>query len=439
LTMVDKDGLRPMYFIDLFAGCGGLSLGLMKAGWRGLFAIEKSPLAFETLRYNLVDPATFWCFDWPGWLPVTPFDVVDFLEQYSVQLEGLRGQVMLVAGGPPCQGFSFAGRRNNSDRRNRLVNAYLDVVELVQPDLVLLENVRGITVAFKAGGALGEREEIKAGKALLSAADEIKKALDSLGYYTFDSIIKALIYGVPQHRPRYIMIAGKKSLLEDGSPEHDPFITLAATRQKFLRSKGLPLRDISVGEAISDLKKSYGTVPSPESKGFQHGLYGPCRGVYQRFVRVNRDGEPLNGQLPDSHRFANHRETTVAQWRRIMRREHGKQLSASERERLGVGKHAVTPLARTKPSHTLTTLPDDLVHYSEPRILTVRESARLQSFPDWFVFRGKYTTGAQERREEVPRYTQVGNAVSPLMAEGIGYGLMKYYFALVGTEETLQE
>jgi DNA (cytosine-5)-methyltransferase 1 len=83
------------------------------------------------------------------------------------------------------------------------------------------------------------------------------------------------------------------------------------------------------------------------------------------------------------------------------------------------------PLDGAKPSHTLTTLPDDLLHYSEPRILTVRELARLQSFPDWFEFRGKYTTGGKRRRHECPRYTQVGNAVPPLVAQALGNVLME--------------
>jgi len=138
---------------------------------------------------------------------------------------------------------------------------------------------------------------------------------------------------------------------------------------------------------------------------------------------------------PDSHRFPNHRKETVAKFKKIMRRQRGKQLSAKEREKLGIGKHAITPLAETQPSHTLTTLPDDLIHYSEPRIFTVREIARLQTFPDWFEFKSKYTTGGKVRKDEVPRYTQVGNAVPPLMAQGIGHGLMKYYKALIDAGE----
>jgi DNA (cytosine-5)-methyltransferase 1 len=88
---------------------------------------------------------------------------------------------------------------------------------------------------------------------------------------------------------------------------------------------------------------------------------------------------------------------------------------------LGLKKHTVVILDAAQPSHTITTLPDDLLHYKEPRILTVRENARLQSFPDWFAFEGKYTTGAELRTKEAPRYTQVGNAVAPFVSEFLGY------------------
>ena len=82
-------------------------------------------------------------------------------------------------------------------------------------------------------------------------------------------------------------------------------------------------------------------------------------------------------------------------------------------------------MSPTQPAPTLTTLPDDILHYGEPRILTVRECARLQSFPDWFTFHGKYTTGGDRRKVECPRYTQVGNAVPPLLAKAIGAGILK--------------
>ena len=98
-------------------------------------------------------------------------------------------------------------------------------------------------------------------------------------------------------------------------------------------------------------------------------------------------------------------------------------MSDHDRDRFGLLKHRVYPMSSNVPAPTITTLPDDVVHYSDPRILTVRESARLQSFPDWFEFGGKFTTGGNRRKQECPRYTQVGNAVPPLLARAIGSGI----------------
>ena len=108
-------------------------------------------------------------------------------------------------------------------------------------------------------------------------------------------------------------------------------------------------------------------------------------------------------------------------------------LFRSERERFGVKKQHLVVLNADNPSHTLTTLPDDYLHYAEPRILTVREYARLQSFPDWFSFHGKYTTGGHLRTKQCPRYTQVGNAVPPRLARFLGT-LIRHYVRLQGIE-----
>ena len=147
-------------FIDLFAGCGGLSLGLKSAGWRGLFAVERTPDAFETLKHNLIDKAIVPGFQWPEWLPCKHMTTSELIAGYSANLKKLRGKVDLIAGGPPCQGFSFAGRRNPTDPRNRLTEEYIQIVDLVQPTYLLLENVRGFKVAFKQNG--GEKGKVYA-------------------------------------------------------------------------------------------------------------------------------------------------------------------------------------------------------------------------------------------------------------------------------------
>jgi DNA (cytosine-5)-methyltransferase 1 len=103
------------------------------------------------------------------------------------------------------------------------------------------------------------------------------------------------------------------------------------------------------------------------------------------------------------------------------------QLNREMRERYGIKKMATRVLDPSKPAPTITSMPDDLLHYAEPRTLTVRENARLQTFPDWFAFQGKYTTGGDRRAREVPRFTQVANAVPPLLAELWGEVLLKIH------------
>ena len=139
-----------MNCIDLFSGCGGLTLGLSRAGIRGIFAVEKSPDAFLTLQYNLMIQRTH--FDWPDWLEKRSHDINVLLEEHKNDLLRYQGKVDLLAGGPPCQGFSLAGRRKKSDKRNSLVDSYIKMVEIIQPSFILLENVKGFTVPFITNG-----------------------------------------------------------------------------------------------------------------------------------------------------------------------------------------------------------------------------------------------------------------------------------------------
>lgn len=141
-------------YIDLFAGCGGLSLGLFNAGWKGLFAVEKSSDAFKTLHHNLINKKEH--FAWPEWLPIENYNIDHLLEKYREELIQLKNGVDLVAGGPPCQGFSLAGRRNEDDSRNRLIDSYLEFIEIVRPSCIFFENVKGFTLSFKNNAELGK-------------------------------------------------------------------------------------------------------------------------------------------------------------------------------------------------------------------------------------------------------------------------------------------
>jgi DNA (cytosine-5)-methyltransferase 1 len=131
---------------------------------------------------------------------------------------------------------------------------------------------------------------------------------------------------------------------------------------------------------------------------------------------------------PNSMRLVKHRNGTLKRFIELqLHEERGKDLSDVLEKTYGVKKHSFQILNPSDPAPTVTSIPDDFMHYCEPRVLTVRELARIQSFPDWFEFLGKYTTGGNRRRKETPRYTQVANAVPPFIAEIIGMALKRYY------------
>ena len=402
-------------FVDLYAGCGGLSLGLMKAGWEGLFAVEKDKLAFETLKHNLIDSNSSKVrYSWPEWLPKTPKKIGRFIKAHSRDLVKLKGKIDLLAGGPPCQGFSLAGRRKKDDPRNALFRHYITIVASVRPRFLLLENVRGIDVEF---GKKEKKQKRGPGRPAIPFSQKIKRKLEELGYVVYPELVKAAEFGVPQLRPRYIMIA-IDSILLAGEEGFDPFKKLHEIRTSFLKDKALPVDvPISVKQAISDLEiGNKELIDCVDSRGFQQIAYSAPKTHYQRLLHGS-----LNGTAPNSLRLAKHQEKIRGRFAKILSTcRRGVQLSKDDRERFGLNKHCTVPLDPDKPSHTLTTLPDDILHYSEPRILNVREYARLQSFPDWFEFKGKYTTGGDRRVRECPRYTQVGNAVPPFLAECLG-------------------
>jgi DNA (cytosine-5)-methyltransferase 1 len=301
---------------------------------------------------------------------------------------------------------------------------YVEVVELMRPTFLLLENVRGIDIEFDKDNLVIDRRAT-AKKRSETFAMRIRKALEKIHYRVFVGVLNAVESGVPQTRRRYFVFGIDEACLGHLDPqlfaenaELNPFILFQSLRQDFLLRKGLfPDRPVTVRDALSDLRTANRRlIECVESPGFQQIEYTNPGTAYQALLHGT-----MNGTSPNSMRLANHRKDTSARFRRILRTcRRGVILSQADRKRLKMKKHATVPLDGNKPSHTLTTLPDDLLHYLEPRILTVRESARLQAFPDWFEFKGKYTTGGKQRVRECPRYTQVGNAVPPLLAEIIG-------------------
>jgi DNA (cytosine-5)-methyltransferase 1 len=439
-----------MRFIDLFSGCGGLSLGMLNSGHTGLFAVEKSPEAFNTLKHNLLKPNKFLKhkFLWnSSKLAIEPHDIQNLLMQhrdYLIEL-GSKSAVDLIVGGPPCQGFSTAGRRDPKDPRSKLVYDYLEVVSLVKPRFIMMENVKGIAFKNKSG---------------ISAAESIKKRLADLQYVPISFFEDCSAWGVPQHRVRFVMIGirvdefNNNSLKRFTAAELIKFGNSVTTffherlmrfSEQFRIGKKLSA-SVSVEDAIGDLKilnsrhiqvELKPAVDVISNRFFQIAHRNVQRNTTNAYQKYIRSGLP-NSYLPTGLRLANHSEKVVKKLKMILKDIQSPQTSKKFKlsrmktlprkytlERLATKKLITKVLDSSQCAATVTTLPDDLLHYDEPRILTVRECARLQSFPDWFDFTGSYTTGGERRKFSCPKYTQVGNAVPPLMAEGMGSFLNK--------------
>lgn len=289
----------------------------------------------------------------------------------------------------------LSGKRIPNDQRNRLVKSYVKFIRIIQPEAVIFENVHGFTVKFKQ----------KNGKEKVYS-NYIINALRRAGYKTDFRIITMSDFGVPQSRKRFILVAFKN---------HNPkdfFDILSKNKNSFLTKLNLHI-PITASEAISDLERINGTVVSPDTKNFSAGIYGPVTSPYQALMRRNNLIEP--DAAVDSHRFVNHSKSIIDLHNALLQIDSikGKRITPSDNYVEGLKRRGVTVLDANKVTPTITSIPDELIHYSEPRILTVREHARIQSFPDWYQFKGKYTSGGKRRKQEVPRYTQVGNAVPP--------------------------
>lgn len=392
-------------YIDLFAGCGGLSLGLHNSGWKGAFAIEKSEDAFKTLEYNLIKKKKH--FDWPDWLEQKNHDINEVLEKHSAELIALRGKIDLVAGGPPCQGFSMAGRRVENDYRNDLINSYIDFIDLVRPKIIFFENVKGFTQGF-----------VKNNKKGRAYSNYVVERLENLEYTVKGQLVDFSEYGIPQKRTRFILVGILNEFIVRKTyvTKETFFNEIKNNNKDFLANKGL-IANPTLENAISDLLQINGTIES-ETPNFKAGIYGKIESQYQKYLRMFQDKD----SIIDSHRFAKHTDVVRDRFQTAL----AEKLSSSEyRERFQLKKSSTKILEAGKPTPTITTLPDDYIHYCEPRIMTVREYARIQSFPDSYQFKGKYTTGGSRRVQEVPRYSQIGNAIPPLFAEQAGLVLYK--------------
>ncbi|MFB5187476.1 DNA (cytosine-5-)-methyltransferase [Yersinia intermedia] len=535
--------------IELFAGCGGLTLGLEKAGFSLTMANELSPMAAETFAYNffgenleelanLKKPSkrVMWLtsnFDKKNLksrLRENPFlypimgegtnvvysEVTDNFNDLNgnlivgsiVELNKIinspdnesklakllrtgfnspRGEVDLVSGGPPCQSFSMAGMRRKDCEKNILPFEFAKFVNVVRPRVVLLENVTGILRAFTQDGKK------------FHAWFEVAKVFASFGYVPLCLHINARMVGVPQNRPRFIMIALRMDIYEqytstfiEGSADDiifRPSLVFAEKVRKDIDSVKLsdikyfdamhekdfellsssdvlaPLvsipygKAVSVKDAIDDLKEYNASVSSNFVKNINEMFQGILSRPKKELELQNHNFRTNSVLVKCRFRIyqilqqievkLGHKEVTKAVLT-IMKNDNETQLEETLWSELKefvfmdkggfprsfndkndfivylsdfkTKKQTQKALNAMEPAPATLSIPDDACHYDtdELRVLTVREMARIQSFPDDFIFRSKITTGGQMRKFEVPQYTQVGNAVPPLLGMTLG-------------------
>lgn len=349
--------------IDLFCGAGGLSQGFKQAGYKVLMGVDFDDAALKTYAHNLKDSIA---------LKADLFDEEASIKQIEKLLKG--NTVDVVIAGPPCQGFSLTGSRDINDSRNKLYVAVVDTVKHFQPKAFLIENVPGMATLYKG-----------------KVKEQIINTFEDLGYNVSvtDKPLLAADYGVPQMRKRMFFVGFRKDLGYDYFTFPTPKLT--------------PETYIGTADAISDLP------PLIDDLGEENIPYtNEAKSDYQKMMRIG------------SHRIHNHigtNHTDEVKWVISQVPEGGNHKDLPE----GVGEsrkfnEAWTRYHSKKPSKTIDTGHRNHFHYKWNRVPTVRENARLQSFPDYFEFLG---TKTQQNK-------QVGNAVPPLLAQVIGEKMAKH-------------
>lgn len=361
--------MKQVNTIDLFCGAGGLSLGFQHAGFNMLAGIDFDDAALKTYNANLNGAVG---------LKEDLYDPEAALADLDDKIN--HQKVDMIIAGPPCQGFSLTGSRDLHDTRNKLYLAVVKAVEHYHPKAFLIENVPGMATLYKG-----------------VVKQQIINTFEDMGYAV--SVVKkpllAADYGVPQMRKRMFFVGFRKDLGYDYFEFPKPFLT--------------PETYVTSGDAISDL-------PSLENEmGTDVAEYTTKATTdYQKLMR--KGATQLFNHVATRH--TDYVKNVIS-----MVPEGGNYKDLPE----GVGTsrnfhEAWTRYDSKKPSRTIDTGHRNHFHYKWNRVPTVRENARLQSFPDTFRFLG---TKTQQNR-------QVGNAVPPLLAQALAEKIAKH---LEGTDE----
>ncbi len=329
--------------IDLFCGCGGLSLGFEMAGFETAIAIDMWEDAVKTYNHNNKRKVAV-CEDIHNWD-----------EKFLTGLKN-KGDIVGIIGGPPCQGYSTVGTRDINDPRNHLYKEYCRIVETIRPEFFVIENVKGLTTL--AGGAF---------------RDDIIQRFSDLGYNVSYKVLNAADYGIPQNRYRVFFVGMKQ--------------------KGFLFPKEYDYK-VTTEEAIGDLP-----VLISDEKASSY-----CMEPYTDYQKKMRN----NASVLLNHEGTNHSQQTIDIISMI---KDGGKIKDLPREYWDIRKYnkAFERMYSKGQSNTVDTGHRNYFHYAQPRIPSVRENARLQSFPDDFEFLGSKTS----------QYKQVGNAVPPLLAYAV--------------------
>ncbi|ENU10106.1 DNA cytosine methyltransferase [Acinetobacter calcoaceticus] len=392
--------MKRYQVLDLFSGAGGMAEGFLQAGFDIPFASDRSPQAALTYEYRHREQLGYKLDYFCG-------DVQELAEEKKLR-EFLGKEffnIDVICGGPPCQGFSMAGKRNPDDLRNQLVRSYINILKQVQPKYFVMENVTGILSAkFSVyQGQSQDYENELVTKVLLKEFREI--GYENVVVKTLD----ASDYGVPQRRKRVIFLGTRDDI-----------------NIHLLHPEPLKTNKISAKDALSDLENI--EIGSKEEE-YRREVESEYQSDSRKGRTPNSNGKKVKSKKLVNHETSKHTPLVIERFNLLSPGEDFKKiynnLSEDQQERYKTRKHNCRRMLPNEPSPTVLTLPDDMVHYSKNRILTVRELARLQSFDDSFEFLGKRTTGGVLRKQETPQYTLVGNAVPPLLAKAIALEIKK--------------
>ena len=429
------------YAIDLFCGAGGCSEGLIQAGFHILFSSDISDMAEKTYRnrheqLGLQQGKNTW-FERRDIRELTGEEIKNYISKLEIFKDKKIPDIDLMIGGPSCQGFSRAGRRDNSDPRNMLFGEYIRVINEIKPKYIVLENVEGF-MDMQFYGYSGINGNIYPDGSVTPVI--MKQELHQIGYKTLDvKVLNAADYGVPQKRRRVIFIGYREDVTKPSYPSPtvspDKYITLEDAIGDLVAKSGKIEKTKYQIESINGRTPTVEGVPIACTEIKNTELSRQTEIVRERFElfeegetgtnlkkRILSEGIDISDK-PNLVSFcANKLNLNSIE---VIELFKNKLATKEQVDILLTKKNIRQKWSRKEPANTVLTIADDFISPWEPRSFSVREMARCQSFDDSFEFLGKRTTGGLRRRVEVPQYTQVVNAVPPLMAKAIAEEILK--------------